>query len=258
MAEQTPRTTRSSRPIVIGVVAVIVIGVLGIAALLLTRGASGDGDAGASDQGGSANPAETASLTPEQEAAREEAIALMRDEPRREEGDPYAKGEVDAPVVLIEFADFRCPYCAKHVQETEPLLEKYIADGTLRVEWRDLPIFGEDSEIVHRAARAAGRQGMFWEYHDAIFAQTPLEGHREWDDAQLRALAEEIGVPDLERWEADREDPALAEEIEAERAHASDVLGITATPAFILGDVFIPGAYPLATFVQQIEAQAGA
>lgn len=199
------------------------------------------------------SPSTSPSVDPEARAA---ALELMRAEPRREEGDPFAKGEVDAPVVLIEFADYRCPYCAKHAQEVAPVLEKYVDDGTLRIEWRDLPIFGEESTVVHHAARAAGAQGKFWEFHEAVFAQTPLEGHRSWSDEELRALAQEVGVPDLARFDADRAAPETAEAVEENRRHATEDLGITATPAFIVGDVFVPGAYPLATFVQQIEEQA--
>ena len=122
------------------------------------------------------------------------------------------------------------------------------------MEWRDLPIFGAESVPVHVAARAAGRQGLFWEYHHAIFADTPLEGHRSWRPEELDAVAEQVGVPDLERFRADRTSPELAAEVEADRAHAVDELGITATPGFILGDHYIPGAYPAETFVEIIEA----
>ena len=61
-------------------------------------------------------------------------------------------------------------------------------------------------------------------------------------------------MPDLERFRADRVSPELAAEVEADRVHAVEELGITATPGFILGDSFIPGAYPLQTFVDLIEA----
>lgn len=249
--QTTPSGRKSSRNEIVIVLVILLVALGSVAVFLLNRASAGD-DAAQTPEVSE----QQEELTPEEREASEAAIALMRAEPRRVEGDPYAKGDTDAPVVLIEFADYRCPFCAQHTQEVSPMLGKYIEDGTLRVEWRDLPVFGEDSVHIHHAARAAGRQGLFWEYHDAVFAATPLQGHREWSDAELREVAEQVGIPDLDKWEADRASEEISAEVEADRAHAANDLGITGTPAFILGDVYIPGAYPLATFTQQIIAQA--
>lgn len=75
---------------------------------------------------------------------------------RRIDGDPLALGAVDAPVVMVAYSDYRCPFCAKFSRDTEPVLvEKYVDEGVLRIEWRDLPIFGEQSMSAARAGRAA-------------------------------------------------------------------------------------------------------
>lgn len=217
-----------------------VLAVLAVGAILSSRGGT--------------EPTAPPDRTAADQQAYEQALVLLRAEPRREADDPYAKGALDAPVVLVEFADYRCPFCARHAQQVDPELQRYVEEGTLRVEWRDLPVFGAESVPVHVAARAAAQQGLFWEYHDAIFAASPIEGHRSWSPEELDALAESVGVPDLDRFRADRTSPELAAQVEADRAHAVDELGITATPGFILGDSYIPGAYPLATFVDLIEA----
>lgn len=84
----------------------------------------------------------------------EAGIGPVGDMARRVDGDPLARGPVDAPVVLVVYSDYRCPFCAKFSHDTEPqLVDKYVEAGKLRIEWRDLPIFGEESMV---AARPAG------------------------------------------------------------------------------------------------------
>ena len=80
---------------------------------------------------------------------------------RRDADDYTAIGDVDAPLVMIEYSDYRCPYCALYATETQPeLIKKYVDTGKLRIEWRDTPIFGEQSLDAAVAAPAAGEQGM--------------------------------------------------------------------------------------------------
>lgn len=68
---------------------------------------------------------------------------------RRGVGDPLAVGRADAPVVMVEYADFKCGYCGKFARDSEPaLIKKYVEDGTLRIEWRNFPIFGNQSEAA--------------------------------------------------------------------------------------------------------------
>ncbi|MDN5759410.1 MAG: DsbA family protein, partial [Tomitella sp.] len=67
----------------------------------------------------------------------------------RIEGDPLALGSVDAPVVLVEFADYRCSFCAKFSRDIAPdLIDEYVDSGQLRIEWRDMPIYGEESMLA--------------------------------------------------------------------------------------------------------------
>src|SRR5699024_4476302 len=72
---------------------------------------------------------------------------------RHEPNDPLANGDPDAPVTLVNYSDFRCPFCAKFATDIQPKLQKYIDNGTMRVEWHDLPIFGEQSVRAAVAAR---------------------------------------------------------------------------------------------------------
>src|SRR5581483_1346412 len=83
---------------------------------------------------------------------------------RRMPGDPLALGRSDAPVVISEWGDFQCPYCRAYTLNTEPsLVRQYVDSGRVRMEWHDFAYLGPESELAARAARAAGRQGRFWQ-----------------------------------------------------------------------------------------------
>jgi protein-disulfide isomerase len=189
-----------------------------------------------------------ATLSPEQEQ-------VLLDLQRREDGDPLALGTVDAPVVLIEYADYRCPYCAKWALEVKPGLQPLVDDGTLRIEFRDTIIFGEESALVAIAARAAGEQGMYWDYHDAIFAAAPATGHADLPKERLVELAAEVGVPDLERFEADLSSQELLDAVQADMGEAQS-LGVRSTPTFIVNTVPVRGSQPIEVFTQLVEQQA--
>ncbi len=187
-------------------------------------------------------------LTPEQET-------FLLDLQRREVDDPMALGDVDAPVVLIEYADYRCPYCAKWAQETKPGLDDLVEDGTLRIEYRDIAILGEDSLAASIAARAAGTQGLYWEYHDALFDVTADGDHPSLPADKLLELAEQVGVPDLAAFEEDLDSAELREDVATETDTARE-LGITSTPTFLINTTPLQGAQPLDTFRHIIESEA--
>ncbi|MGW2300447.1 DsbA family protein [Streptomyces sp. NPDC001809] len=175
---------------------------------------------------------------------------------RRDPADRLALGRADAPVVLIEYADFKCGYCGKFARDTEPvLIEKYVDNGTLRIEWRNFPIFGAESEAVARASWAAGQQGRFWEFHRAAYAEGAKE--KGFGKERLAALAKEAGVPDAARFAQDSEGAAAREAVAADQEQGYS-LGATSTPSFLINGRPIAGAQPLETFTETIEAAAKA
>ncbi|MFD3568307.1 DsbA family protein [Streptomyces sp. NPDC058671] len=173
---------------------------------------------------------------------------------RRDASDRLAIGRADAPVVLIEYADFKCGYCGKFARDTEPvLIDRYVADGTLRIEWRNFPIFGEESEAVARASWAAGQQGRFWQFHKAAYAEGAKE--KGFGKDRLAALAEEAGVPDAARFAKDTDGPAARAAVREDQEQGY-ALGATSTPSFLVNGRPIAGAQPLETFTETIEAAA--
>lgn len=174
---------------------------------------------------------------------------------RRDPDDVTAQGSVDAPVVIVEFADYRCPFCGVFDRDTLPTIVKdYIDKGTVRFEWRDMPIFGDQSIGAAVAARAAGEQGMFWEYHTALFAAAPERGHPELPDEKLIEFARQVGVPDIERFTKDLASPELAERVRADYVEGTNI-GISSTPIFLVNETPIAGAQPLDAFLQVIDEE---
>lgn len=179
------------------------------------------------------------------------------DHSRRINGDPLAVGAVDAPVVLVEYSDYRCPFCAKFSRDTEPaLIEKYVNAGILRIEWRDLPIFGEQSTSAARAGRAAAAQGKFWEYNAALYSQAPDRGHPDLTNVALNDIAVKAGVPDLERFEVEATSSKFDESISQDMYEAR-MTGLSSTPSFIVNGTPVLGAQPLKIFERVIDRAAG-
>lgn len=159
-----------------------------------------------------------------------------------------ARGVASAPVTIVEFGDFKCVNCGRFAREIEPeLRRRYIDTGVVRLFWRDFPALGRESKRAAIAGRAAARQGKFWPFHDALYAdQSGGLG-----EEKLRSVAARVGL-DVAAFDADRRDPALRKAVEQDFAFGAQ-LGMPGTPAFLINGKFFFGAQPLAAFVKQIE-----
>jgi len=158
-----------------------------------------------------------------------------------------AIGPANADVVLVQFFDYRCPYCK---QVAEPVIELARADPRLRVVFKELPILGPDSVVASRAALAAAIQGQYQKFHLALMARRgPL------DEASVLALARENGL-DQARLRADMARPEVTAQIERNRTLARD-LGIRGTPAFVVGDEIVPGAIDIDTMRRLVARARG-
>jgi protein-disulfide isomerase len=184
--------------------------------------------------------------------------------PRRQPDDPLALGRADAPVVVAEWGDFQCPFCRLFATNTEPaLLTRYVATGQVRLEWHDYAYLGPESVLGARAARAAGRQGKFWPFHDVLYREQPRENSGAVTEASLSAQAQRLGL-DVTRFRADLADPAIARAVADDQA-AGTRIGVTGVPSFVIagegaqrsptGDApqLVVGAQPTATFESAID-----
>lgn len=191
--------------------------------------------------------------TPDPQQVAEVEAFLLNDLPRRTEGDPLAMGAVDAPVVLTEWADYRCPFCSVWAEQVLPGLQPYIDDGRLRVEFRDLAIFGEESVKAATAARAAGVQGRYFEFAHELYSALPDQGHPDIPDDLVLGIVEDLGL-DVAKFQTDWADPVHEQAVLSDSQEASG-LGVGSTPSFVIGNQFVSGAQPLETFQQIIDEQ---
>jgi len=239
---QQPRLTL--RSILIGCGAVIVVGILVVAAL--TRHADNAGDATDDRVNPSPTPAATSVAASQ---------AQVPDLARRRPNDPLALGRFDAPVVMVEYSDFRCPYCGVFARDTKPKLMRFVKDGTLRIEFRDMPIFGAQSTAAAVAGRAAAAQGKFWEFYDAVYAESPKRGHADLPTSALVRLGRKAGVPDMDAYTQAIKKQKDLTSINADLAEGYQ-LGVTATPAFLINSTPILGAQPTDVFIETVEKEA--
>ncbi len=163
------------------------------------------------------------------------------------------QGAADAPVTIVEYSDFQCPYCVRYSTETYPQIrEQYIDTGQVRYIFRHFPLqFHSEAQPAAQAAECAGEQGKFWEMHDALF-----ENQGEWAGnaepvAVFVDLAEELGL-DGAGFEACLTSDKYAAKVQEDLA-AGAAEGVTGTPAFRINGVALSGAQPLAAFQEQID-----
>ena len=170
---------------------------------------------------------------------------------RRDGDDPLALGPVDAPVTLVVFSDYQCPYCAKWSNETLPELERYIDAGELRVEWRDVNVFGEASERGARAVYAAALQDEFTAMHQALFADGLARAATELSDERLGTLARDLGL-NGDQFDTDYAAESTTVEVARNQQLGLDI-GAFTTPAFIFGGQPIVGAQPTDAFITAMD-----
>ena len=168
--------------------------------------------------------------------------------------DAYAIGDPDAPVTIVEYTDYQCPYCSRHFAQTYPLIkENYIDTGIVRYVFKDFPLttIHPQATLAAEAARCAGAQGAYEQMHDILFA-----AQSEWSDNSdaetlFNQYAQSLGL------ETDAFATCL-EEHTFESAVLADLdegigFGIQGTPSFFINGNFLSGAYPYETFVEAIE-----
>lgn len=172
---------------------------------------------------------------------------------RRVDGDPMAIGALDAPVVMTEWVDLRCPYCAVFTRDTLPdVVKEYVDSGKVRIEMQDVAFFGEESLRASAAARAAAEQGRYFEFIDAVYDAAPESGHAELTAEELLGHAKTAKLPDMEKFKADMAREDLRADVTQATNEASQ-LGVTGVPFFVVGGQGISGAQPMDTFRQFLD-----
>ncbi len=167
----------------------------------------------------------------------------------------YSIGDPDAPVTIVEFTDFQCPFCSRHFLQTFPqIVAEYVDTGKVRYVFMDFPLSSihPQAQLASEAARCAGDQAAYAEMHDLLFARQDAWKGRDDAAAIFSGFAGELGL-DTAAFDAclatrQHEDAVLAD------LEYGTSLGIDGTPAFFVNGHFISGAQPFEVFQQAIES----
>ena len=175
-------------------------------------------------------------------------------------------GSVDAPVTMIEFSDFQCPFCARFYSETLPLIKaNFIDTGLVKMVYRDFPLQSIHPNAIPAAvaSECADEQGTYWEYHDILFETVSVWGPMEISGAveQFKVYAADLGL-DTETFSECVDTGKYVTEVTDDYADGV-AYGVTGTPAFFLGSEQtgyfpISGARPYPEFQFAIEQILGA
>lgn len=158
------------------------------------------------------------------------------------------RGDAQAPVTIVEFADYQCPYCEKAEASIRELIKKY--PGKVNVAFRDFPLTSIHpyAQKAAEAARCAGKQGRFWEYHDGLFnAQAKL------DEPGLQALSHTLGL-DEKAFSSCLQSGEFAKEVGRDQEDGKRA-GVSSTPGFFINGIFLNGAQPVAEFEKIIDSE---
>lgn len=185
-----------------------------------------------------------------QQAVNDGQLAVLMTPPKLDlPVDPArVRGESQAPVTIVEFSDFSCPYCRQAEPTIAAILEKY--PGKVKLAYRDFPLsqLHPHAEMAAEAARCAGEQGKFWEYHDLLFVNYQKQSPSDlMDDARTLKL-------DEKQFETCVSSGRYKPQIERDVQIGSRG-GVVATPAFFIDGTMVSGAQPAAAFEKIIDEE---
>jgi protein-disulfide isomerase len=166
------------------------------------------------------------------------------------EDDPIL-GADDAPITIVEFADFQCPFCQRHFLETYPLLVENYGDQ-IRFVYKDYPLTSIHPEAIPSAlaAKCAQEQDKFWEFHDLLYS-----GRLELGDEAYLTYAEELEL-DMAGFQACYDEARYTEAVQADYNFGAQ-LGVNSTPTFFINGIAVVGAQPFSVFAQVIDYELG-
>mgnify|MGYP006285337169 CR=1 FL=1 len=215
----------------IWMISTVVLGLLLVISVLTGGFGLGSNDAGVEENNEPANEVPTVS-----------ANSIVDDD--------AVKGDPNAPVTIVEFSDYECPFCARFYSETfSKIEENYINTGKVKFVYRDFPLsFHANAQKAAEAAECAGDQGKYYEMHDLLFEKGVSGGV----DA-FKSYAIEIGL-DSSEFDSCLDSGKFESEVQKDFEDGR-ALGVQGTPAFIINGQAISGAQPYEVFKQIIDSE---
>ena len=181
---------------------------------------------------------------------REKADVRVYLEPIRVEvsaDDDPSMGPKNAPIQIIEFSDFECPYCKRGADAVRQVTEHY--GDKVRLVFRDFPLsFHKNAKRAAEAAQCANEQGKFWEYHDKMFS-----GQRKLDRDSLVSYAQDFGL-NVKNFESCLDSGKYSQEIQKDMSDGS-AAGVKGTPCFFINGIYLSGAQPFESFKEIIDEE---
>ncbi|GJM40447.1 MAG: hypothetical protein DHS20C20_07290 [Ardenticatenaceae bacterium] len=170
--------------------------------------------------------------------------------------DEPAKGSPEAPITIVEYSDYQCPFCLRHFQETMPQLQSYIDAGQVRYLFKDFPIHNihPQAQKAHESARCAREQGgdeSYWQMHDLLFANQEQWANNSNHVDIFKSYAAEMALAQAEFDEC-LDSGRYAQAVNAEVDEGVQ-LGVRGTPSFFINGQPLVGAQPFSVFQQAIE-----
>ncbi len=170
--------------------------------------------------------------------------------------DDVVLGDIKAPVTIVEFGDYQCPFCARFYREVEPKVrDEYIKTGKAKMVYRDFAFLGPESQGAALASQCAADQGKFWAYHDKLFDVESADGvehNGNLNEALFKSIAADLGLDGAKFGSCLSSQKYKAE---VEKDYSDGVAaGVQGTPATFINGKLISGAVPYATFKAEIEA----
>jgi protein-disulfide isomerase len=161
-------------------------------------------------------------------------------------------GDPNAPVHIIEYGDFQCPFCLKFWSETEPqLIEEYVNTGKVYFEYRSFPFLGPESEWAAEGAYCAGDQNKFWEYHDTLFTNWTGENVGDFTQDKLIQYAKALDL-NMAEFESCLSEEKHKGTVEQDKAQAA-ADGVHATPTIFINGFKVEGTQPFDILKDLIE-----
>jgi len=167
-------------------------------------------------------------------------------------------GSLSAPVTIVEFGDYQCPFCQRWNTNTKPpIVENFIETGKAKLVYIDLAIIGRDSLKAHAGSYCADEQGLYWQYHDYLYANQGHENNGWTNSNNLKSLVSGINGLDTDLF-AQCLDSGKYEQRVNDNTKIAREAGARSTPSFIIigpsgNSVSITGAQPYSVFQQAIE-----
>jgi protein-disulfide isomerase len=165
----------------------------------------------------------------------------------------HFQGDQNAPVTLIEFSDFQCPYCGKFATETEQqIYDQYIKTGKLRFGYIHFTFLGQESQWAAEASECANDQNAFWPYHDYLFAHQSGENLGAFNKDNLKKFAVTLNL-NAEQFNQCLDSGKYTDLVKSQTSMAQN-LGVSSTPTMVINGKVLLGAQPFATFQQVIDS----